>query len=201
MSDESRSLTLREEALAKAVFKSSIDYKKVRIHDKKYFPLQPRDVGMTPNGEIYVSGDLLYSSDYGVDSHYHKSFFIHEMAHVYQYQLKILNPIASAIGEYLTNGFNYLKAYEYTLEVGKDLLEYSLEQQAQIISDYFLLYILRGKLEINTLRNELDLVRKDKLYHKVLANFLADPNYARHKIDCRHMHKNRRTPCRRVLIK
>lgn len=51
-----RALTAGEVVLAKRVFKDSIDYTKVKIHNKKYIVVQPNNSGMTPNGEIYVSG-------------------------------------------------------------------------------------------------------------------------------------------------
>ena len=57
-----RSLTEGEIKLAKPIFKDSIDYSLVRVHDEKYIFFQPGNSGMTPNGEIYVDG--AYSADY-----------------------------------------------------------------------------------------------------------------------------------------
>ena len=40
--------------MAAQVFKSSIDYSQVRVHNEEFLPfdLQPDDTAMTPNGEI-----------------------------------------------------------------------------------------------------------------------------------------------------
>jgi len=51
---QERLLTQGEIKLAEKVFKSSIDYSKVKIHNKKYIFFQPDNSGMTPNGEIYT---------------------------------------------------------------------------------------------------------------------------------------------------
>ena len=85
-----RALTPGETALAKRLFKDSLDYTKVKIHNKKYVFVQPDNSGMTPNGEIYVSGSETYKNDYAKEVSRLRGFFIHEMAHVWQYQLNIL---------------------------------------------------------------------------------------------------------------
>lgn len=130
-----RSLTPGEETLAKKMFKNSITYSKVKIHNEKYTFVQPSNSGMTPNGEIYVDG--IYKNDYSVESYSLKAFFIHEMAHVWQYQNDVLSPIWSAIWEFFEEGFQYNDAYKYKLEKGKDLVDYDIEQQASIIEDYY----------------------------------------------------------------
>lgn len=122
-----RALTSGEIALAKRVFKDSINYTKVKIHNKKYVVVQPYNSGMTPNGEIYISGSEIYKNDYAMESIRLRGFFIHEMVHVWQYQLNILNPVSAAIAESILNFFDYSKAYEYELVGGKDLLQYRIE--------------------------------------------------------------------------
>ena len=196
-----RELTLAEISLAKKVFGESIDYTSVKIYDRKYMPLQPNYSGMTPNGKIYVAG--VYRSDYGSALPDLQGFFIHEMAHVYQHQLKILKPILAAIGETLKHGFNYSKAYQYTLSTKKDLLDYDIEQQAQIVEDYFRIYHLHLSPIPGFLQNTLIDAKSHRLFHKVLGSFLANPNYARHKTTCKRVgsRKHSRVTCKRVLIK
>lgn len=179
-----RALTSGEIALAKRVFKDSIDYTKVKIHNKKYVVVQPYNSGMTPNGEIYISGSEIYKNDYAMESIRLRGFFIHEMVHVWQYQLNILNPVSAAIAESILNFFDYSKAYEYELVGGKDLLQYRIEQQAQIIEDYYLRQ-LEAVTPINDhMKNSGGPTVYMPLYFQVLASFIANPGYARHVTVC-----------------
>lgn len=197
-----RNLTLNETALAKKIFRDSIDYKKVKIHNQKYIFFQPSNSGMTPNGEIYVDG--FYKKDYSVINDFGKAFFIHEMTHVWQYQLKILNPITAAIAENIRHFFSYDKAYEYKLEAGKDLLDYNIEQQASIIEDYFRVYMANIKPFPGRMINSLDEIKKDMLFEKVLAKFLSNPTYGKHTIQCKRSRHgppgSRRMICTRVRV-
>jgi len=160
---------------------------------------------MTPNGQIYVSG--IYVSDYSATTTNLKSFFIHEMVHVYQHQMKILSPISAAIVETLRHGFDYDKAYFYSLDTSKDLLNYEIEQQAQIIEDYYRINILGvnpvTKLGKEYMENTLAEVKTNTLFAVVLKKFTANPTYAKHEISCKvkRSGKTRRNICKRVLAK
>jgi hypothetical protein len=197
---KSRSLTSLEVSLASSIFSNSIDYSKVKIHDKKFVVFQPNFSGMTPNGEIFVHGS--YRSDYSLVNDELKSFFIHEMVHVYQYQLKILNPIGSAISSAVKNRFDYAKAYHYKLEPNRDLLEYGIEQQAQIIEDFYRIRILNIKPFNGYMKNKIENVKHEMLFEKVLKRFLSDPNYARHNFECKRKlsGKIKKVTCARVLV-
>lgn len=133
----SRRLTQGEISLANDVFGGSIDMTRVKIHDGKFIFFQPNDSGMTPNGQIYVSGT--YSADYAGEPPQRQAFFIHEMVHVWQHQTGVLaaGVIGSAIIEIIGRAGDYDSAYPYVLEEAKDLTEYGLEQQASIVEDYF----------------------------------------------------------------
>ncbi len=99
------------------------------------------------------------------------------MVHVWQKHNGVLNPIISAIANSIRHGFNYNKAYEYTLDAKKDLLDYRIEQQAQIIEDYtrvlYLNIVRRGEY----LQNKESEVEINKLYQSVLSKFLSQPSY------------------------
>lgn len=198
---KSRSLTPSEILLAKSIFSDSIDYSSVKIYDGKYMPFQPHASGMTPNGKIYVNG--IYVKDYGITKDETKAFFIHEMVHVYQYQLKILNLIGSAIGSSLKTGFNYTQAYEYRLDANKDLLDYGIEQQAQIIEDYYRVNFVDLDPFKRYMQNDVAEVKRERLFEKVLKNFIDNPNYAKHDFVCRRklIGKSRKLNCSRVLVK
>lgn len=179
-----RAPTPGEINLAKRVFKDSVDYTKVKIHNKKYIFVQPDNSGMTPNGEIYAVGSRTYSNDYALEGPRLRGFFIHEMAHVWQYQLNILSPASAATSEFILNGFDYAKAYEYELVTGKDLLKFRIEQQAQIIEDYYLIQLEGVQLAPGQMKNGGDPKVYMPLYFQVLASFLANPGYARHITVC-----------------
>jgi len=76
-----RLLTLGEIALAKTVFRSSIDYNKVWIHHNSYLPfdLQDKHTAMTPNGELYFR--YWYKEDFSKETSDTQHLFIHEMSH------------------------------------------------------------------------------------------------------------------------
>ncbi|EOT1632817.1 type IV secretion protein Rhs, partial [Escherichia coli] len=92
---------------------------------------------MTPNGEMYYP-DAVYSSDYSSQtmpgdretvagaSH----LFIHEMMHVWQYQ--------KGYAVKLRGLFSWAANYHYDLNL-QSFSSYSMEQQASIVADYWLL--------------------------------------------------------------
>jgi hypothetical protein len=179
----SRSLTQGERDLARSMFRDSIDFSRVRVHDDKYMFFQPDNSGMTPNGEIYVDG--IYSADYSGESPQRQAFFIHEMVHVWQYQTGILTAgvIGSAILEMIGRAGDYDSAYPYVLDSSKDLTDYNLEQQASIVEDYFRI----TRLGLEPRRARLPYSRTcapnprgtptRQLYETVLDRFLKDPTY------------------------
>lgn len=168
---------MNERALAAAVFQNALDYERIRIHDDKYIFFQATNVLMTPNGEIYAPG-AMYRKDYAAEELNYRELFIHELAHVWQYQIGVLNPKLSGLFEFVRNGFNYSKAYRYVLESGLDLIDYGMEQQAAMVADYFLIEKSGenfGRHNANTESFE----RKRELLTEVMANFIANPEYAR----------------------
>lgn len=127
-----RLLTSGEKNLAQTVFGSSIQWNKVWVHCESYLPfgLQGKFVGMTPNGEMYFRKET-YLKDFSLSSKSNQHFFMHEMTHIWQHQH----------GMWVrTRGvFSWASTYKYTIDTNKSLSKYSMEQQAQIIADYFLL--------------------------------------------------------------
>jgi hypothetical protein len=131
---KSRKLTPGEIDLAKSVFGNSIDYSKVRIHNDKSNVFQGKNVTVTPNGELYCANN--YCDDFSKESRHH---FIHEMTHVWQYQNNVLSPRAAAVTEWVKSGFCYHDCYSYHADPKKDLVDYNLEQQADMVADLFAL--------------------------------------------------------------
>ena len=126
-----RSLTPGEIALARSVFGDAIDYSKVRLVRRKWWPFQPRNTAMAPTGNIHFHphGDM-WSEDFSAEPLHRQGLFIHEMTHVWQSQ---------------TRGRFYLPLmrhpfcrYSYTIDEGRPFGRYGLEQQAEIVRHAFL---------------------------------------------------------------
>jgi len=174
----SRALTQNEKILAQKIFGNSIKYNDVLIFNEKYAFFQPSESGMTPNGNIYIDGKKEVI-DYGSMSiaAENRGFFIHEMTHVWQKQNNVLNPIASAIANSIRHAFFYQESYKYTLEKNKDLLEYRMEQQAQIIEDYTRITLLHLKPKLGFMQNKIRYSEAITLFNSVLSKFIKDPSY------------------------
>lgn len=138
MNNPGRRLTPGEIAMARRVFGAAIDYAAVRIHNASWLPfgLQQRHTAMAPNGHIYFR-DPLYRTDFSVESAGWAMFFMHEMVHVWQWQLGfsvIWHGLLLALG----GGYWRRRAYRYDpLAAPKPLGAYNMEQQGDLIADYF----------------------------------------------------------------
>lgn len=132
MSDlTSRTLTEGERNLAESVFGTAIDYARVRIHRRKWFPFQPPQAIMAPDGHLWVhpKGDL-WRDDYGDAPLNLQGLFLHEMTHVWQAQKR---------GRwYLVLMRHPFCRYAYTWQPGWPIERYGLEQQAEIVRHVFL---------------------------------------------------------------
>jgi hypothetical protein len=128
---EGRSLTPGEIALARSIFGDAIDYSIVRLVKGKWWPLQPRNAAMAPNGNIYFHPHAGgWSEDFGLEPVYRQGFFIHEMTHVWQ---------AQRGGRfYLPLMRHPFCRYGYSLAPGKRFGRYGIEQQAEIVRHRFL---------------------------------------------------------------
>ena len=129
-----RLLTPGEINMAKTIFGNAIIYPRVWIHYDSYFPfgLQRQDVAMAPNGEIYMR-DYYYADDFSAIPDTGKQHtFIHELTHVWQYQKGMWVRTRGLV--------SWAANYNYDFAENKYLQDYSMEQQAQIVADYFLLY-------------------------------------------------------------
>lgn len=149
----SRGLTSGEVDLSRKVFKNSIDYSKVKIFTGNYLPNQDKETFMAPNGNIYAPAEV-YFDDYSTQVTWIKKAFLHEMGHVWQFQSKInVKLVAGSIHAcaFFTKDNPYLydiyerKTYPSPTipnlieHLPKKFIDYNLEAQAEIISDYYLL--------------------------------------------------------------
>ncbi|MCL2422993.1 MAG: hypothetical protein FWD11_03715 [Micrococcales bacterium] len=160
-----RVLTPGEVELARTVFGDGVDYSVVLVHNHAY-PLfgdyQPDDMAVTPNGEMYFPAPS-HLDDFSADTPANARWFVHEMVHVWQFQLGY--PVAA-------RGMDRSSLrYDYQLDDGARLADYDMEQQGEIVADYVGL----TTLGIATSRDGRYTVDDLEAYRTVLADFLADP--------------------------
>ena len=126
--DPGRPLTARERRLAVEIFGDALDPGPVRIHRAKWFPFQPSNVAMAPDGHIWFHPEGgLWHADFGDAPQRMQAFFVHELTHVWQHQQ----------GTNLLLKRHPFCRYDYALEPGKVLCRYGIEQQAMIVEHAF----------------------------------------------------------------
>lgn len=129
--DPGRPLTPGERALARPLFGDAIDYDRVRLHRRKWWPFQPRGVTMAPDGHIWFHPEgSAWRDDFAAAPQSLQAHFIHEMTHVWQAQrggrwwlVLMRHPFCR---------------YGYRLKPGKRFARYGVEQQAEIVRRAFI---------------------------------------------------------------
>jgi hypothetical protein len=123
-----RTLTPFEIQVARSIFGDSINYQRVRIDEKA-------QIGCRHFHFLYVSFYTINS--WGA---FREDLLIHELVHVWQFQNFGGAYIPRAIRAINSEaGYNYGGIYDLRQKVrlGKNILEYNYEQQADIVTDYF----------------------------------------------------------------
>lgn len=131
-----RYLTAGEIALARSVYGDAIDYSKVTVSDKSLFgPMIDESRAHTPFGTMHFPGQS-YSADFSMERVTNFGYlpsqrtFIHEMAHVLQYQQ----------GENVALKSVFNRNYDYgQVFSGVKFGSLGTEQRAEMIEDYFAL--------------------------------------------------------------
>jgi len=128
---QGRTLTAREIHEARTVFRDRIDYQRPRIFATRHPLAVRRNQVLAPDGNIYWPGaadNLAKEDDMPM-----LSTFIHEMAHVMQYQHGV-NVLANGFGLHAARilSFRRYDPYEYRFDAGKPYKSYNIEQQAEI---------------------------------------------------------------------
>jgi len=125
-----RHLTIGERNLCRSIFGDAIAYDQVRIFNKTWWPFQPRNITMAPDGNLWFHPrNDLFCDDFCDRDIELQGLFIHEMTHVWQHQCGIFLPLAR----------HPFCRYDYRLTPGKALTQYGLEQQAEIVRHIFIL--------------------------------------------------------------
>ena len=126
-----RPLTPGEIDLARSVFGDAIDYRRVHLVRRKWWPFQPKGVAMAPTGNIHFHPDSpLYRDDFAAAPLSLQGLFVHEMTHVWQ---------AQRHGRfYLPLMRHPFCRYAYEVKDARGFDRYGLEQQAEIMRHIFL---------------------------------------------------------------
>ncbi len=144
------------------LFGDSIDYGRVKVYARRYMPFQPATCAMTPNGHMFFHASC-FLNDYSVASARVRHWFLHEMVHVWQFQLGYAVRLRGAVRIGLS--------YSYELVVGKTLADFNMEAQGDLLADYFVLRFLGEAEAMRQKRYAGNL----SLYEAVLAGFVDNP--------------------------
>ena len=122
-------MTPGERDLITAVFGDSFDSDAVRLRHRCWWPLQPSNVVMAPDGDIWFHPDCPHwREDFSESTLGLRALFVHELVHVWQHQQGIRLPLRRWP----------LARYRYTLKPGKAFRRYGIEQQAMIVQHAYL---------------------------------------------------------------
>lgn len=122
---QERGLTLGEIQLIESVFSDQIqqlDHIRIIAHRAIL-----KDYALSPNGHIYFNAHN-WRPDFSTADVHIQAWLIHEMVHVWQLQQGI-----RVVRKAILN-----RRYRYILQAGKHFLSYGVEQQAQMVQDYFI---------------------------------------------------------------
>ena len=144
-----RKLSAQEIRLAKSIFGDALQYEYIRVDESAH-------IGPRQSRFCYVSFYTLNS--WGT---FAPPLLIHELTHVWQYQNLGIRYIPRALAaQHTTPGYNYggEAALELALASGKGLAFFNLEQQADLVEDYYRLQNgLRAKWNRNAAISSLHL--------------------------------------------
>ncbi len=144
-----RKLTAGEITLAQSVYQNSLNYQNIRIHKGRLIPFfQHESVAMSPFGTMHFPS-ALYVDDFSTADQSKQHLFIHEMAHIWQFQLGLTlwldGMILTAKGGYRAN---QCYAYEHRVGVCEHFSDFNMEQQADLIADWFIFRHTRNNKKI-----------------------------------------------------
>ena len=121
--EQQRGLTPAEVMLARSVFGKQLQTDTVRLVACRWVL---RGYAISPNGHVYFHPDDSREDFAQADLNI-QSWLIHELVHVWQVQQ----------GMAVLRLALFDRRYRYQLVLGKSFLSYGIEQQAQIVQDYF----------------------------------------------------------------
>ncbi len=128
-----RALTGVERSLAQAVFGNSIDYARVRLIPTGIWHLR----------YTTVANVIRIPEKFTIMDPVMAEWLIHEMTHIWQYQHGGTGYISEALAGAIAKGRQLV--YKYEIVPGKSFFEFTPEQQASIVQNYFRMLQDRAK--------------------------------------------------------
>lgn len=131
----------------------------------------------TPSGQIIYPIDK-FKDDFSTPnvSALDKTIFIHEMTHIWQHQLKYPATQNGVIIQ-LKNELGG-SVYAYLLSLNKKLKDYNVEQQGNILADYYMMYHFYDTTSIILSGKPYFQNKQQSAYLTVPSDFLRNPKNA-----------------------
>jgi hypothetical protein len=134
-----RSLTQTEVELVRAAFAERIDYRRVRLSDGPGINLAARIAFAKGNPAITLGSTIYFKRDFCADfcaPRANRKSFMHEMAHVWQYQRLGISRFLLRYGKEVAQvGGRPARMYRYTPGETR-FADAMLEAQAEMVGDY-----------------------------------------------------------------
>ncbi len=126
-----RGLTPAERAIAGDLFGPALDVDRVRLHHATWWPFQPPDYVMAPDGDLWLHpAGGLWREDFATAPLALQALFAHELTHCWQ---------AQRGGRWFLPLMRHpFCRYRYALEPGRPFRRYGLEQQAEVVRHLFM---------------------------------------------------------------
>lgn len=137
-----RRLTAGERAIGWSLFKSVIPYDTVILYP--YLPEDklaelPRALAYSARGLMLDGNIYLKAAPADVSFHVETGDFVHELTHVWQHHLARLGRFSGDAEDVEADGGgDYFRGYDYDIRAHDELFQFNREQQACIVSDYFM---------------------------------------------------------------
>jgi hypothetical protein len=151
--ENARALSKSEVELATPIFGKSIDYSRVRIVTSGFLEYRT------------VANSIRVGKNFNVADRDMAKKFIHEMTHVWQYQHGGTAYMSVALQTQVSASRkkgNAIFAYDYKIQQGQTFFDFTPEQQAFMVANYFLM--LRDKVIISTKPKEIVLSASAETY-------------------------------------
>ena len=137
-----RRLTANEIAEARLVFGPGLNYYRASVIENTEFPNHVARLGGAPRPNAVTLGNTCYFPEtlrtapevIGNGDLRSMAWLIHELTHIWQFQRFGWIYLARTLSVQLRSGRD---GYRYTLEDGRRLADYNLEQQGDIARDYY----------------------------------------------------------------
>lgn len=131
-----RPLTSGEVQLARSIFGSLIKYEKVKVFNRKWRDFMHDGRAHAPDGNLYYDDRAGYLEDFSAGNMDVRSTFIHEMAHVWQFQRGELLK-TGIIVQAKEGNVSYIYAHIFGRGSYNNYYLLRFEAQAEFLSDYY----------------------------------------------------------------